>query len=104
VPEPLQWLDFAGVVVWLIGFYFESVGDYQLKQFKKNPANKGQIITTGLWRYTRHPNYFGEAVQWWGLFIITLTLPGGWVTDNGSDCDYIFVALCIGCAYAGSEI
>jgi steroid 5-alpha reductase family enzyme len=83
VPEPFQWLDFTGVLVWLIGFYFESVGDYQLKQFKKNPANKGQIITTGLWRYTRHPNYFGEALQWWGLFIIALILPGGWVTVVG---------------------
>jgi len=83
VPEPFQWLDVAGVSVWLIGFYFESAGDYQLKQFKKIPANKGKIMTTGLWRYSRHPNYFGEAVQWWGIFLFALAIPGGWVTAAG---------------------
>lgn len=83
VPEPFHGLDVVGVSVWLIGFYFESAGDYQLKQFKKNPANKGKIMTTGLWRYSRHPNYFGEAVQWWGIFLFALTMPGGWVTVVG---------------------
>lgn len=55
-----------GLVLWLIGFFFEAVGDRQLRQFRANPANKGTLIQTGLWRYTRHPNYFGEATQWWG--------------------------------------
>jgi len=78
-----HFLDGVGVLVWLTGFYFEGLGDYQLKQFKSNPANKGKIITTGLWRYTRHPNYFGEVVQWWGIFIMAVTLPGGWMTIIG---------------------
>lgn len=80
VPAPWGWLDYAGMALWLVGFYFETVGDYQLKQFKKNPAHRGKIITTGLWRYTRHPNYFGDAVQWWGIFLIACSLPGGWIT------------------------
>ena len=80
VPASLHWLEYFGVGVWLIGFYFESVGDYQLKNFKKNPANRGKIITTGLWKYTRHPNYFGDAVQWWGVFMIACAVADGWIT------------------------
>lgn len=68
----LGWLDFIGVLVWIIGFYFEAVGDAQLAQFVKNPANKGKIMQNGLWAYTRHPNYFGEVTLWWGIFIISL--------------------------------
>ncbi len=75
-----QLLDLAGIVLWCIGFTFEVVGDYQLTQFKKDAGNRGKIITTGLWRYSRHPNYFGEAVQWWGVFIIACALPMGWIT------------------------
>lgn len=78
-----NFLDGVGILIWLTGFYFESVGDYQLKQFKSKPENKGKIITTGLWRYTRHPNYFGEVVQWWGIFLMAVTLPGGWMTIVG---------------------
>lgn len=74
----LGWLDALGAGLWLTGFYFESVGDAQLRRFKKDPANKGRIMTEGLWRYTRHPNYFGEAVMWWGLFLIALSAPRGW--------------------------
>lgn len=59
-----------GAVIWVIGFYFEAVGDYQLEQFKKNKSNKGKILDTGLWKYTRHPNYFGEATMWWGIGIL----------------------------------
>lgn len=62
-----------GVIVWIIGFIFESVGDAQLRKFRTVPANKGQLITTGLWRYTRHPNYFGEATQWWGLYLMAVS-------------------------------
>ena len=69
-----------GVIVWIIGFYFESVGDYQLRKFKKNPENKGQVMDQGLWKYTQHPNYFGEVTMWWGIFIIALGVPWGIVT------------------------
>ncbi len=62
-----------GLVVWIIGFVFESVGDHQLKVFKSNPNNKGKLITTGFYKYTRHPNYFGEATMWWGICIICLS-------------------------------
>ena len=67
------WVFAAGLVLWIVGFIFEAVGDYQLKQFKAKSSSKGKLITTGLWRYTRHPNYFGEAVQWWGIFIMALS-------------------------------
>jgi steroid 5-alpha reductase family enzyme len=62
-----------GVILWLIGFYFEALGDAQLKKFKSNPANKGKILSSGLWKYTRHPNYFGEAVMWWAVWIVSLS-------------------------------
>jgi len=62
-----------GIAVWIIGFIFEAVGDMQLKNFKEGGKNKGKIMKTGLWKYTRHPNYFGEATMWWGIFIISFT-------------------------------
>ena len=74
--EDLQgwnWLATIGLVIWLTGFIFESVGDSQLKTFKADPANKGKLMTRGLWRYTRHPNYFGEAAQWWGICLIAIS-------------------------------
>lgn len=61
-----------GVVIWLIGFYLEVAGDWQLKKFVSNPKNKGKIMDQGLWRYSRHPNYFGEIVMWWGLWLAGL--------------------------------
>ncbi len=66
-------LTLIGIIIWIIGFIFESVGDYQLKVFKKNPANKGKLMNSGLWQYTRHPNYFGEATMWWGLYFIAIS-------------------------------
>jgi len=70
--------DILGLLVWMFGFYFESVGDKQLKDFISNPENKGKVLSTGLWKYTRHPNYFGEVTQWWGIWIISLSvLPYG---------------------------
>jgi len=74
----LRLLDFTGAAVWTLGFLFEAVGDFQLKAFKADPANKGRIMDRGLWRVTRHPNYFGEAVMWWGIFLVALSAPGGW--------------------------
>ena len=64
-----------GAVLWLGGFVFESVGDWQLARFKADPAHQGQIMDRGLWRYTRHPNYFGDFCMWWGLFGVSL---GSW--------------------------
>lgn len=80
VNPTFSWIDFAGVLIWMIGFLFETVADFQLTQFKSDPANKGKIITSGLWQYSRHPNYFGEAVQWWGIFLLAVAVPFGWVT------------------------
>ncbi|MBT8372926.1 MAG: DUF1295 domain-containing protein [Desulfobacterales bacterium] len=81
-PTPGQfiWLDMVGVFIWLIGFFFEAVGDWQLARFKANPATKGRVMDRGLWAYTRHPNYFGEFLIWWGFFIITLSTPNSWWT------------------------
>ena len=68
--------DQAGVLIFAIGFTFEAIGDEQLRQFRSNPANKGRVLDTGLWRYTRHPNYFGEAVLWWGLGMFAVATGG----------------------------
>jgi len=72
-PPALIWI---GLAVWLCGLVFESVGDWQLAQFKADPANRGQVMNRGLWHYTRHPNYFGDACVWWGLFLISC---GAWL-------------------------
>ncbi len=68
----LNGLDYAGVAIWLLGFIFEAGGDWQLMRFKANPANAGKLMTGGFWRYTRHPNYFGDAACWWGYGLICL--------------------------------
>lgn len=73
----LHWLNIVGIIIWATGFYFETIGDLQLKQYISNPENKGKLMTKGLWKYTRHPNYFGEVSQWWGIFLIVTTLPSG---------------------------
>lgn len=65
-------IQYVGVIVWLVGYFFEVVGDYQLKEFIKKEENKGKIMQSGLWRYTRHPNYFGEATMWWGIFMLAV--------------------------------
>lgn len=77
------WWDFAGIGVWLTGFLFETIGDAQLDAFLKQQSNRGKILDTGLWRYSRHPNYFGEVMQWWGIFIIANAVPSGWVSIIG---------------------
>jgi steroid 5-alpha reductase family enzyme len=79
-PLELTAIDGLGVVLFLIGFGFEAVGDYQLERFKADPSNKGRVLDRGLWRYTRHPNYFGDATLWWGLYVIACATPGGWLT------------------------
>lgn len=71
-------LDVLGMILWVVGFFFEAVGDYQLAHFRANPENKGQILSSGVWRYTRHPNYFGDSAQWWGYYLIAASAGGGW--------------------------
>jgi steroid 5-alpha reductase family enzyme len=70
-------LDYIGAGVCLIGVLFETVGDWQLARFKADPANAGRVMDRGLWRYTRHPNYFGDAVAWWGMYLVAASAPGG---------------------------
>ena len=77
-PPRLGPLDALGVLVWAFGFYFEAAGDAQLERFKSDPANKGKLLTTGVWHYTRHPNYFGDAAQWWGYFLIAAAAGAWW--------------------------
>lgn len=70
LPDPVGPLVVAGVLLWCVGLFFETVGDWQLAAFKADPAHRGQIMDRGLWRYTRHPNYFGDFLVWWGLFLL----------------------------------
>lgn len=77
-PAHLTFFDFAGLALWLVGFYFEAAGDYQLARFKANPMNKGKVLDTGVWRLTRHPNYFGDSAQWWGYYLIAAAAGGWW--------------------------
>jgi steroid 5-alpha reductase family enzyme len=69
-PQNFAALDVIGTAVWCVGFFFEAVGDWQLARFKADSANRGKVMRSGLWAYTRHPNYFGEATMWWGLYLI----------------------------------
>ncbi len=70
-------LDYLGIAVWIFGFAFESISDFQLYSFLQKPENKGRVLQQGLWKYSRHPNYFGESCMWWGIFLIALNVPWG---------------------------
>ncbi len=72
VDHPFGFLDVIAFIIYLIGFAFEAGGDYQLTKFKNNPANKGKVLNTGFWKYTRHPNYFGDACVWWGFALFSV--------------------------------
>jgi len=76
--EPFTLLNALGVAVWATGFVWEVLADIQLARFKENPENRGRILDSGLWKLSRHPNYFGDALQWWGLGLIAFTLPTWW--------------------------
>ena len=78
-PKPLQWSDYLGIALTLFGVGFESLADWQLANFKAKLENKGKVMDTGLWHYTRHPNYFGEFCVWWGFFLLAIA-SGAWVT------------------------
>lgn len=75
---PLGWFDVAGVAVWGAGLLCETVADAQLLRFRRDPARRTRILQSGLWRWSRHPNYFGEALLWWGVWLVALPAPGGW--------------------------
>jgi len=74
----LNSLDYLGILVWCIGFIFESVGDYQLMRFKQNLNNKGKVLDSGLWKYTRHPNYFGDSAVWWSYALFCIASGSYW--------------------------
>jgi len=71
-------LDYAGVALWVVGLCFEAIGDLQLSRFRKDPRNEGRVLETGLWRYSRHPNYFGNFTLWWGFYLVALSAGGWW--------------------------
>lgn len=79
-PPRLTLLDFLGLGVFLLGFIIEFLADEQLKAFLRNPQNRGKVMDRGLWRYSRHPNYFGESLIWFGIFLVAAATPWGWVT------------------------
>lgn len=79
-PAALTPLDGLGVLIFIVGFGFEVVGDHQLERFRAESENLGKVLDRGLWRYTRHPNYFGDAMLWWGVYVVAASTPGGWLT------------------------
>ncbi len=79
VESPMNVLNFLGIAIWAIGFLFEAIGDFQLARFKSTRRSSQQVMDQGLWRYTRHPNYFGNALIWWGLFLVAVTGSTVWL-------------------------
>ncbi len=76
--EPVGILDYLGLALWVVGFLFETLGDWQLARFKRNPAHADAVMAGGLWRYTRHPNYFGEFCLWWGFCLVAVSAGAWW--------------------------
>lgn len=76
--DALNGWDILGAMVWTLGFFFEAMGDAHLMRFKRQPENEGKLLQSGVWSYTRHPNYFGDALQWWGFYLIALAAGGWW--------------------------
>jgi steroid 5-alpha reductase family enzyme len=76
--QPIGALDYAGILLWLVGFVFEAGGDWQLARFRKDPANAGAVMNRGFWRFTRHPNYFGEFCIWWGFWLMAASAGAWW--------------------------
>jgi steroid 5-alpha reductase family enzyme len=82
-PGDISALAVIGTGLWAIGLFFETVGDAQLARFKADPRSEGRVMDRGLWRYTRHPNYFGDFCVWWGIWLVALGAPHGWLTIIG---------------------
>jgi len=79
-PAALTTVDGLGLLLFAVGFGFEVVGDSQLARFRAESDSRGKVLESGLWRYTRHPNYFGDATMWWGMYALAASTPGGWLT------------------------
>jgi steroid 5-alpha reductase family enzyme len=90
-PAILTPLDMIGASLWTLGLLIETIADFHLMRFKANSSNKGKLLTTGLWKYSRHPNYFGEAVVWWGFYIIALAAGYGWTIFSPILMTYLLV-------------
>ncbi|TXK46357.1 DUF1295 domain-containing protein [Lactococcus sp. dk322] len=90
--ESFYWWQILGIFAWILGFIYEFLADYQLTHFKKNETNKGKLLTTGVWKTTRHPNYFGESLCWWGIFLISLSkLSSMWLVISPVLITYLLV-------------
>lgn len=90
-PREMTGFVYAGILIWIFGFIFESVSDSQLKKFKADPGNKGKLMTSGLWSLSRHPNYFGEVIQWWGIFLMAVQLNSLWLIVSPILITYLIV-------------
>ena len=92
VTQDLKWYNWSGILLWGIGFFFEAFGDYQLKNFKKDPKNKGKLMDRGLWSLTRHPNYFGDSAMWFGIFLLAIDQVSGlWIITGPALMTYFLV-------------
>ncbi len=94
----LTWNVYLGMAVWVVGFFFEAVGDLQMAKFKADGSNKGKVMRQGVWNYTRHPNYFGDAAQWWGVFLLALMSPYWYIAAIGPAVMHFFLVKVSGVA------
>ena len=91
--DELNFIDFLALGVWIVGFLFETVGDYQLMKFKSKGSNKGKVLDKGLWRYTRHPNYFGDAAVWWAYGLFAIASGAYWYIAGSPIMTYLIVRI-----------
>ncbi len=89
----LNLFDYLAILIWIIGFIFESVGDYQLASFKQHFENEGKLLTKGLWRYTRHPNYFGDSAVWWGFGLLAIASGAYWYSIGALIMTYLIIKI-----------
>jgi steroid 5-alpha reductase family enzyme len=99
----IAWHDWLGIGIWLLAFTGEVVSDRQLNRFRRDPANKGKVCQVGLWRYSRHPNYFFEWLHWWAYVLIGIASPWWWVTIAGVVVMYVFLTRVTGIPYTEQQ-
>jgi len=102
--ESRPWVLASGVVVWCVGLFFESFGDWQLARFKSDPQNSGRVLDSGLWRFTRHPNYFGDFLVWWGLYVVAMSQCDAWWTIVGPAAMSVFLVRVSGVALLETKL